>query len=178
VVAISLTLAGGIIVFRQAGSGSSDGAQQAGSAEADAPQGASVAAAPQPGSAAAGSALSFQDHFDGTVQQSDDRAGGGTVDLQVSAAGERAVQLTIHLVLSAGLGGRQRVSGNQAVLVDATTGAQLCLGQATALDHTGFAVRCQGAGANAGTSLEVDGTITGGTDPQIHGDLQVAPLDG
>lgn len=187
-IGLVLLLVGGIVAFQQSDVGSTNSPQITSAAPANSQQGASAAPAPQPaaggsasapgGGPAAPAALSFQDHFTGTVNQQTDQTGGGTVNITISGTGERPVQLAIKLAITSVGRGRSRVTGNQATLSDAG-GTQICQGQVTALDDTGFMVRCQaGNGSSAGSDLAVVGTINGSTATQMQGDLQVAPFGG
>jgi len=100
------------------------------------------------------------------------------MNIELAATGERPVQLTIRLQVSSNGRGGTRVAGNEATLSDAA-GAQLCQGQLTAFDNSGFSAHCQGpGGGSSGTNLTISGTITGSTASQVEGDLQVAPSGG
>jgi hypothetical protein len=126
--------------------------------------------------AAVPAALSFHDRFTGTIDQRGDQSA-VILDINVAGTGERPVQLIIHLSGTRDAGGRVHVSDNQATLTDGA-GVELCLGQVTALDSSGFLVQCDGVGSYAGTIFQVSGTITASTASRLQGDLDVSPSPG
>jgi Na+-translocating ferredoxin:NAD+ oxidoreductase RnfD subunit len=160
-VVLLFVLAAGVVAFHSQGQSGDDARQPVSAGVTD--------LRTQSTSGAAG--LPFQDRFTGTIAQSTGPTG-TTVSIQIAGNGDRPVQLQIDLLVTQATNGGGRVQNNQAVLTDAT-GEQLCRGQVTQLDSTGFAVRCQGAGSYAGTALQVMGTFTTQPSSQVQGDLQV-----
>ena len=117
-------------------------------------------------------AAGFQDSYTGTVQQ-----GRSNLELVLAGSGQRTVNLDIQLQLARGAGDETQIVGNSATMTDAN-GASLCSGQVASLDNSGFQIDCQGAGPYAGRSLNVNGSIDGGTGSQIQGTLQVSASGG
>jgi DMSO/TMAO reductase YedYZ heme-binding membrane subunit len=113
-------------------------------------------------------AAGFQDSYSGTIVQ-----GRSSLEMTLTASGQRPVALDIQLQLARGAEGGTSVVGNSATLTDAN-GATLCSGQVTSLDNSGFQIACQGAGPYAGRSLALQGSIDGGAGNQIQGSLQAS----
>jgi Na+-translocating ferredoxin:NAD+ oxidoreductase RnfD subunit len=160
-----LVLAAGVAVLRSEQHGGAD----------DAPPPPSVAQTTTL-TAASGPPLPLEQPFAGTLSQR--RSGAGVaVTIHVSGTGRQALQLDVNLLVNQGDDGQSVVQGNQAVLRDAT-GAQLCQGGLLSMDDAGFSAQCQGAGAYAGKTLQLQGTITALSGTQLQGQLHVSSVGG
>jgi hypothetical protein len=109
----------------------------------------------------------FSDTFTGTVATNQTSGSEGQVSLRIDASGQRDARFDIELNVDTV---NRRVTTTSATMTD-NAGQPLCVGQLVALSNEGFRLECQGEGALAGNSIQVDASFSQLTDRSVEGTL-------